>query len=133
VLDLPWLDAEDLAAPELDRLIAESIAGVPGGISGAVVRQVVRNVARPVARELNHAQIRSWQADALHFQLDLRRPELAARLAVSGAPGKPATLPETLAVYLRERRLPPGIDHAQFVERGVDLLAAVADRDVTTS
>ena len=127
-LDLPWLDADELAAPELDRLIADAVTGVAGGITGAVVRQVVRNVARPVARELDHTRIRAWKAETLHFQLDLRRPEAAARQSTSGAPGTPATLPETLAAYLRDRTLPLGIDHARFVQRGVDLLDAV-ERD----
>ncbi|HEY8062525.1 MAG TPA: DNA repair exonuclease [Gemmatimonadales bacterium] len=126
--DLRWLDATDLAAPELDRLIAEAVAEVPGGIAGAVVRQVVRNVARPVARELDHAQIRAWKAEALHFQLDLRRPEASTRQSASGAPGKPETLPETLSSYLRARTLPPGIDQVRFVTRGVDMLEAV-ERD----
>lgn len=130
VLDLPWLDANELAAPELDRLIAQNVEAVEGGIAGAVVRQVVRNVPRPTARELDHARIRGWKADALHFQLDLRRPEASVRQSASGAPGKPETLPETLGAYLRERALPPGIDHARFVARGVEMLETV-EREAT--
>jgi exonuclease SbcD len=125
VLDLPWLDANDMTATELDRLIADAVGNVDGGITGAVVRQVVRNVARPVAREIDHARVRAWKADALHFQLDLRRPEEFPRQSASGAPGKPETLPETLTVYLRERTLPPGIDHPRFVQRGVEMLETV--------
>jgi hypothetical protein len=127
VLDLPWLDANDLAAPELDRLLADAIDGVVGGIGGAVVRQVVRNVPRLVARALDHARIRTWKAEALHLQLDLRRPDPVGRQSVSGAPGKPESLPDTLRGYLRERALPPGIESARFVERGMGLLAAVDD------
>lgn len=127
VIDLPWLDATDLAAPELDRLLADAIDGVDGGLGGAVVRQVVRNVTRLVARALDHARIRTWKAEALHLQLDLRRPEPAGRLGGSGAPGKPEALPETLKVFLRERQLPAGIDPGRFVERGVELLASVDD------
>lgn len=127
-LDLPWLDANELAAPELDRLIADAVTDVSGGIAGAVVRQVVRNVARPVARELDHTRIRVWKAEALHFQLDLRRPEASARQSASGAPGQPETLPETLVAYLRHRTLPSGIDPDRFVQRGVELLDAV-ERD----
>jgi exonuclease SbcD len=124
-LDLPWVDATDLSATELDRKIASHIAKARGGIADAVVRQVVRNVARPVARELDHAQIRAWKSEALHFQLDLRRPEPSVRQSASGAPGKPETLPETLASYLRGRTLPPGIDHDRFVARGVAMLEVV--------
>jgi DNA repair exonuclease SbcCD nuclease subunit len=131
-LDLPWLDATDLAATELDRKIAGAVAKAPGGIADAVVRQVVRNVARPVARELDHAQIRGWKSEALHFQLDLRRPDPGVHQSASGAPGKPETLPETLASYLRGRVLPPGIDQVRFVTRGVEMLEAV-ERDAGTA
>ena len=124
-LDLDPLDAADMTAPEADRLIADTMHAVPDGITGAVVRLVVRNVPRPVGRELDHTRIRAWQADALHFQLDLRRPDAQDRQSASGAPGKPETLPETLTSYLRARQLPPGIDHARFVSRGVELLEVV--------
>ncbi|MEO5799905.1 MAG: DNA repair exonuclease [Gemmatimonadales bacterium] len=126
VLDLPVLDGADLAAPELDRLLAEAVEGVPGGIAEAVVRQVVRNVPRPVGRELDHAKIRAWKAEALHFQLDLRRPEATERIVGNAAPGTRQTLPEMLEDFLTRRPLPGGMDRAAFVAEGVDLLASVA-------
>ncbi|HEX3926792.1 MAG TPA: DNA repair exonuclease [Gemmatimonadales bacterium] len=126
-LDLPWLDAANLAAPELDRLLGDAVAGVPGGIAGAVVRQVVRQVERPVAREIDHAPLRAWKALALNFQLDLRRPEQHAGPPSSGAPGHRFTLPDLLAGFLRERALPAGLDRAAFVAQGLELLAAVED------
>lgn len=126
VLDLPALDGADLAAPELDRLLAEAVESVPGGISDAVVRQVVRNVPRAVGRELDHARIRVWKADALHFQLDLRRPETPERLVGNAAPGTRQTLPELLESFLTRRPLPGGMDRTAFVAEGVELLAAVA-------
>ena len=121
-LDLRWLDAADLAAPELDRLIAEAVAEVPGGIGGAVVRQVVRNVPRPVAREIDHARVRGWKAEALHFQLDLRRPEGASRIIGVGAPGRRQTLPDIVEEFVVHRELPAGIDRARFVERALAFL-----------
>ena len=129
-LDLRRLDAVDMTAVEVDRLIAASVDKVEGGIAGAVVRLVVTNVPRPVGRELDHARIRAWKADALHFQLDLRRPDAVDRQSVSGAPGIPETLPETLTSYLRARALPPGMDHTRFVSRGVELLESV-EREAT--
>ena len=124
-LDLPWLDANNLAAPELDRLIADAVGGVSGGIAGAVVRQLVRNVPRPVGRELDHARIRAWKSDALHFQLDLRRPEAMSRVTGSGAAGHHQTLPEIVESFLGQRAMPAGVDHARFVQRGLEFLAAV--------
>ncbi len=129
-LDLKRLDATGMTAAEVDQRIAASVAKVEGGIAGAVVRLVVTNVPRPVGRELDHASIRTWKADALHFQLDLRRPDAVDRQSASGAPGKPETLPETLTSYLRARALPPGMDHTRFVSRGVELLEVV-EREAT--
>lgn len=128
VLDLPSLDGADLAAPELDRLLAEAVEGVPGGITDAVVRQVVRNVPRPVGRELDHARIRAWKATALHFQLDLRRPDAPDRRKGNAAPGTRQTLPELVEDFLVRRPLPGGMDRGTFVTAGVELLASV-ERD----
>ncbi len=126
VLDLPSLDADGLSATELDRLLVEAIAAVPGGIADCVVRQVVRRVPRPVARELDHGQIRRWKAEALHFLLDLRRPDEPERLlAGSGAPGGQRTLSAILQEELRARPLPTGIDREQFVATGQAFLDEV--------
>lgn len=124
VLDLPWLNATDLSATELDRLIADSVGSVADGIAGAVVRQVVRNVPRAVGRELDHARIRAWKADALHFQLDLRRPETDGRMVRVGAPGRRSTLPEIVEQYLGARDVPAGFERSRFVARGLEFLTA---------
>ncbi|HEY3934808.1 MAG TPA: DNA repair exonuclease [Gemmatimonadales bacterium] len=123
-LDLRWLDADDLAAPELDRLIADAVAAVPGGIAGAVVRQVVRGVSRAVGRELDHPRIRAWKNEALHFQLDLRPPESRQRIIGIGAPGHRQTLPDIVAGFLSERELPRDVDRSGFVAAGLGFLAA---------
>ncbi len=125
VVDLPWLDAEDLAAAELDRLLASAVTGLEAGIDGAVIRQVVRNVPRAVARELDHVAIREWKARALHFQLDLRRPEAGPRSVGMGAPGARRTLAEEVQQFLAGRKLPAGMDRDRFVADGVALLAEV--------
>jgi exonuclease SbcD len=130
VIDLKWLDATDLSSNELDRLLAEAVQQVKGGIDGAVVRQVVRNVPRTTARELNHAAIREWKARALHFQLDLRRPEPGERDSFSGAPGGRRTLADELEGFLKSRELPPGIDRQQFVTDGMAFLHDV-EREAT--
>lgn len=127
LIDLPRLDAQDLAAGEVDRLLAEAVAAVPGGIDAAVVRQVVTRVPRPVARELDHATIRGWKARALDFQLDLRRPEVTRVDGVAAPGGGPRPLHETLASFLKSRRLPPGVDRDRFVADGMTFFAAAND------
>jgi DNA repair exonuclease SbcCD nuclease subunit len=123
VLDLPRLDGAELAASELDRLLAEAVAAVPGGIASAVVRQVVTNVPRAVARELDHAALRAWKAEALHFQLDLRRPDASRRRVGTGAPVARRTLREELAGFLAARALPAGVEREAFVRDGLAFLA----------
>ncbi len=91
-VDLPWLDAEDMTASEVDRLLAGAVASVAGGIDGAVVRQVVRNVPRAVARELDHV------AGA---RVEGGRAALSARPAATGA-GDPAR-------RQRRARAPPDV------------------------
>lgn len=125
VLDLAAIDATDLAAGELDRILASAVEAIPGGLDDAVVRQVVFNVPRTMARDLDHATIRGWKARALHFQLDLRRPEPADRQAASGAPGRRQTLTETVASFLAQRPLPSSVERDLFVSTGMELMASL--------
>jgi DNA repair exonuclease SbcCD nuclease subunit len=128
VMDLPRLDGADLAAEELQARIAARVAAVPGGIADQVVRLVVTNVPRHLARQLDHAVIRAWKSEALHFQLDLRRPE-PTRMTGIGSPGRRQTLPELVEEYLGARALPAEVDRARFVRAGRELVEA-AEREM---
>jgi hypothetical protein len=88
-----------------------------------VVRQVVTNVPRAVARELDHATLRAWKAEALHFQLDLRRPEAGRRQVGTAAPAARRTLREELDAFLTARPLPAGVEREPFVREGLAFLA----------
>src|SRR5438034_310659 len=68
--------------------------------------------------------IRAYKARALHFQLDLRRPEVL-RAEASGAPGHRQTLPETVQEFLEHRPLDADLDRAEFVRLGVEYVAHV--------
>lgn len=122
ILDLPPLDGADLEPAALDQVLAARVASIAGGVEGAVIRQVVRNVPRHVARQLDHAQLRAWKAAAVHFHLDLRRPEAAPRPEFSGAPGRRRTLPELVREYLVTRALPADLPRDAFVQLGTALL-----------
>lgn len=124
VLDLPRLDAAGRTAAELDGLLADAIAAVPGGIADQVVRQVIRNVSRTVGRGMNYPVIRSYKTQALHFQLDLRRPELQRETGI-GSPGRRQTLPELVESYLSGRTLPADMDKDAFVRTGTQIVAAI--------
>lgn len=128
VMDLPRIDGTDLAPDELQPLISTRVAEVPGGIANQVVRLVVTGVPRHVARQLDHAAIRGWKAEALHFQLDLRRPEPTRSTGV-GSPGRRQTLPELVSEYLERRALPAEVDREAFVREGRELVEA-AEREL---
>lgn len=124
VVDLPVLDAAGKTAQEVDAALAAALAAVPGGHANQVLRQVVRNIPRHAGRELNHSAIRGYKTEALHYQLDLRRPESHREVGV-GAPGRRQTLPEIVAEYLGRRVLPPEIDQAAFLRAGTEVMAQV--------
>jgi DNA repair exonuclease SbcCD nuclease subunit len=131
LIDLPAIEARDLAAAEIDRQIAVRLASVRGGIADQLIRLVVHDVARHEIRDLDHAAIRAAKAKALHFHLDLRRPEVHRTVGV-GAPGPRQTLADVLRSFLARRPLPERVDRDRFVARGVSLLEA-ANTDAEAS
>jgi DNA repair exonuclease SbcCD nuclease subunit len=128
ILDLEPVEAEGLSAAAVSALIAERVGAVPGGVADRIVRLRVWNVPRHVARELDHASIRALKSAALHFQLDLRRPEIHRTIGM-GAPGRRQTLPELVRGYLERRPLPAELDREAFVRLGESLMDAV-ERDL---
>jgi hypothetical protein len=124
VIDLPPIGGEGRSAVELDQALAAALSGIDGGYANQIVRQVMRNVPRHVGREMNHVAIRGYKAEALHFQLDLRRPESQREVGV-GSPGRRQTLPELVQDYFARRLLPGDIDRDAFVRTGTELMAAV--------
>jgi DNA repair exonuclease SbcCD nuclease subunit len=99
ILDLPRIEGRGLSAAEIDERVRAAVERVEDGIDGKMVRLVVHDVPRVVVRELNHRRIREWKAEALHFHLDLRPPEVRRR-AASGAPVRRQTLKEQVESFL---------------------------------
>ena len=127
VMDLPAIEGEGLPAAALDALVMERVRAVDGGIADQVVRLVVRDVPRHVMRELDHTTIRALKAEALHFHLDIRRPESSREIGM-GAPGRRQTLPELVRAYLEHRALPAAVDRERFVAIGAELVES-AERE----
>ncbi|HKT59303.1 MAG TPA: exonuclease SbcCD subunit D [Gemmatimonadales bacterium] len=130
ILDLEPVEADGLQAEAVDALIAARVAAVRGGVADKVVRLLVHNIPRHVARELDHAAIRALKTTALHFHLDLRRPEVN-RMVGTGAPGRRQTLPELVRSYLERRPLPAELDRERFVQLGEALMDSV-ERDLAS-
>jgi DNA repair protein SbcD/Mre11 len=128
ILDLDPIEGVGLSAAAINALITERVRAVPGGVEDRIVRLRVWNIPRHVARELDHASIRALKSAALHFQLDLRRPEIHRTVGM-GAPGRRQTLPELVRGYLAQRPLPAELDRDAFVRLGESLMDAV-ERDL---
>jgi len=128
ILDLEPIEAEGLPVAAVNARIMERVRAVPGGVDDKVVRLRVRNIPRHVARELDHATIRALKSVALHFHLDLRRPEIQRTVGL-GAPGRRQTLPELVRSYLERRPLPAELDREAFVGLGEALIDGV-ERDL---
>ncbi len=126
-IDLEPVDAHALAPADVDALVADRIAQVPGGIDDAVVRLVVREIPRHVARDLDHKALRDYKRRALHFQLDTRKPELVRTRTGSGAGGPRPSLPMLVREKLETRVLSNDLDREQFVALGLDYLQRVSE------
>jgi len=129
IVELPWLDADGVTAAELDAAIALCIASVPGGVADAVVRLVVQNVPRSLGHVLDHTALRVHKSAALHFQLDLRRPDPVSRAVGVGGPSRRQLLPDLVAGYLARRPLDADLDRDRFVGLGRETVEAV-ERDL---
>ncbi len=128
--DLEPIAGAGLSSQELDALIASRLRSVPDGLAGCVLRLVVRDVPRHVARSLDQTTLRSLRAEALHLQLDIRRPEITRHVGL-GAPGRRQTLPSLVQQYLERRPLPAELDRSEFVTLGVELVET-AEREIAS-
>jgi len=124
-LELEPIQGAGLTAKQLDAKIAAAVAQAKPAIDGNVVRLLIWDVARATAHDLDHPAIRGYKARALHFQLDLRRPQSHYQTG-TGAPSRRQTLPETLRDFLSRRLLDADIPRDEFVRTGVEYLEQTA-------
>jgi len=105
VIDLkPIFDAKEHSAEGLNAEMRKRVESVRGGIEGKIVRLVIHDLPRDLMRELDHRYIRECKAQALHFQLDARRPQAGA--VVAGRRNRYHTLEEELENFVRHQWQP---------------------------
>jgi exonuclease SbcD len=135
-VDLAPLSGAGLSPVALDEAIRDALDKCEGGIDQKIVRLLVRDVPRHILRELDHKALREYKRKALHFHLDTReaaRPERG-----QGAPGRRASLADTVRDKLRSRVLTENINREQLVELGLhylreaDALAGPAEEEAST-
>jgi hypothetical protein len=123
----PWVDLRPLSGAglspsALDDAIRDALEKCDGGIEEKIVRLVVRDVPRHILRELDHKAIRDYKRKALHFHLDTRRPEIVRPENGQAAPGRRASLADTVRDKLRSRVLTENINREALVELGLHYL-----------
>lgn len=123
VVDLPPIHGSGLTATELDALISERVSSIPGGVDHQIVRQLVYDVPRVVARELDHGQIREFKSRAVHYHVDIRRPESQRAVGI-GAPVTPRTLSDVVTDYLSRRPLIAGVNRERLIALGARYMMA---------
>jgi len=121
-VDLTPFSGEGLSPASLDEAIRDALDGCEDGIDEKIVRLVVRDVPRHILRELDHKALREYKRRALHFHLDTRRPEIVRPEKGEGAPGRRASLADTVRDKLRSRPLTENIDREALVELGLHYL-----------
>jgi len=121
-IDLPALSGAGLSPASLDEAIREALDGCEGGIDEKIVRLVVRDVPRHILSDLDHKALREYKRKALHFHLDTRRPEVVRSDQGQAAPGRRASLADTVRDKLRSRLLTENIDREALVELGLHYL-----------
>ena len=122
VVDIPEVIGQGLTASQLSEAIAAAVDACEGGIDDRIVRLIVRDVPRHILRDLDHRKIREYKRRALHFLLDARRPMPPRIESASGAPGRRASLRETVSSMLESRSVTPGIDRKALVDLGLRYL-----------
>src|SRR5450759_1381289 len=136
-VDLTPLSGAGLSPASLDEAIRGALDNFEGGIDEKIVRLVVRDVPRHILRELDHKALREYKRKALQFHLDTRRPEIVRRENGQAAPGRRASLADTVRDKLRSRVLTEDIDREALVELGLhylreaDLVAGPTEEEAT--
>lgn len=121
-VDLAPLSGAGLSPAALDEAIHAAVDKCDGGIDEKIVRLVVRDVPRHILRDLDHKSLREYKRRALHFNLDTRRPEIVRPETGQGAPGRRASLADTVRDKLRSRVLTENINREALVELGLHYL-----------
>ncbi|CAN5667445.1 exonuclease SbcCD subunit D [soil metagenome] len=128
VIDLPRLSARGSSVEEIDAGIRTAAEAIPGGLDGKIVRLVITDIPRHAVRDLNHRRVREWKAEAMHFHLDLRPPEVM-RVVGYGAPMRRQTLGEQVEGYLRKHwnLTSTAIRRERLIELGREYLEATGE------
>lgn len=118
-VELESIDCHGAMARDVDQAIAAAVDAATTPIDDAVVRVVLRNCPRSLARELNPAALRDYRSRALHFQVDVRKPEATAVTLRVGAPTERRTATSVVREYFSECPIPADLERGELVTTAV--------------
>jgi len=124
-LDLLPIDAKDKTIDQINQLIASQAQAAE--ITDKIVRQRVVNLAKSVQLQLDHRQIRQFQAKAVHYLLDARAPaqeESQIFQRDDDLPFMPKGLVEDAGTFLAKRSLPADLNRQTFILKAMSYLQA---------
>jgi hypothetical protein len=120
-----------MEAEPVNALIRHRIEGADGGLRNKIVRLVVQNVSPELRAQLDYSAIRQARAEALHFELDPKRPDSAGASGEHGPHGPARPLEQEWEELAQATELPPGVDRDRLAKLGRDYLAKSASVEAT--
>ncbi|MDO8587229.1 MAG: DNA repair exonuclease [Armatimonadota bacterium] len=123
VIELNTIDAGGLTAAEVNDSIERRVAGIDGGHTDKIIRLVVENLPRQAMVDLDYALVRQIKAEALHFELQCRRPGKDGKRA-DNARAQTRPLEVEWREFIGDNvEIPGGVERAKLLELGLQYLA----------
>ena len=124
VVDLRPLDAHGLTAAQIDEALLARVEGVDTSHREAIIRLVIESIPRQVQKELDYASIGKLKSEALHLEIQFRRPRRDALTPYSTESGRTRPLEVEWQEFLRDGAcIPAGVDPDSLLDMGLKYLA----------
>lgn len=127
ICDLEPIQAAGLTADEINAQLHDRLASVD--VEGAILRLKILDVPREINRLLDWKAIKGAQARALHFKVDIRKPEVT-KLPNGTELHRREPLADKVKRHLSSFALAPGLNRERFVQIGTELMAQVEQEAV---
>jgi hypothetical protein len=121
------IDAASCTASEIDNLIKGFVENLNDGHKDKIIRLVIENIPRSVQADLDYSMIRKLKSEALHLELQFRRPS-ATPLSVNGEGTgvRSRPLEEEWREFAGVYESPAGVDRKELAEVGLRYLSHVS-------
>jgi len=125
-VDIGPIDAAGFSVEQVNTMIQQRLAGVPGGLKNKLVRLVVENVDMSLRAQLDYSALRQVRSECLHFDLELRKPDQPDRDSADRGAGVSRSLEHEWDDFAREYEVPAGVARDKLGELGRRYLSAAS-------